>query len=170
MPQHSSLSADPTKAAPASALSQLSREELGAFCQAIYAAQREIRNVTRRLAEEYGIGQRGPWIIGLIQRGTVHPSDVTDVLRIGRSLMTIELERLMQAGLIERRKSAEDGRKQELTLSPLGLGAYQRFIERLRDVVVERLAHYDSGDLAFCTRMLSDLSLGMAFDDRSDCD
>jgi DNA-binding MarR family transcriptional regulator len=137
----------------------LSREDIGLFGNAIAIASRQWRSAAKSIREEYGLGPHGPWIIGLIaSRQVVYPSDLTRVLRCGRSLISAELNKLSDAALINCRKSEEDGRQIELTLTPLGIAANARLAESLSSMLEERLGHYVRDDILDCVRVLRDLA------------
>ena len=145
---------------PAAGRVPLSLEEMGKLCQLITAAQRELRGATRGIAEEFSLGHRGAWIIGMISKGIVFPSDLTDMMRISRSLMAAELERLVQAGLITSRKNERDGRRLELALTPLGEGANDRLGRDIDRMFQERLSSYSREQILLCMRILTDVSAG----------
>lgn len=137
----------------------LSRDDIGFLGNAIALASRQWRAAVKQLREEYALGPHGPWIIGLIASNHVgYPSDLTRVLRCGRSLISAELNKLSEAGLINCRKSDEDGRQIELTVTPLGLAANERVAESLTSMLHERLGHYSREEILYCARILRDLA------------
>jgi DNA-binding MarR family transcriptional regulator len=137
----------------------LSWDDIGLLGNAIAIASRQWRAAVKRLREEYALGPHGPWIIGLIASNHVaYPSDLTRVLRCGRSLISAELNKLNEAGLINCRKSEEDGRQIELSVTPLGLAANERVAESLTSMLHERLSHYNRDEILDCARILRDLA------------
>src|SRR4051794_40566389 len=78
----------------------LSWEDIGFFGNAIAIASRQWRTAAKQVRDEYSLGPHGPWIIGLIASNqVVYPSDLTKILRCGRSLISAELNKLNEAGL-----------------------------------------------------------------------
>jgi DNA-binding MarR family transcriptional regulator len=137
----------------------LSWEDIGFFGNAIAIASRQWRIAAKQVREEYALGPHGPWIIGLIASNhVVYPSDLTKVLRCGRSLISAELNKLSEAGLINCRKSEEDGRQIELSVTPLGAEMNKRVAEGLTSLLEERLVHYTREDILYCARLLRDLA------------
>lgn len=138
---------------------QLSWEEIGFICEGMVFASRSLAVATRRITEEYSLGPRGAWITMLISIGqVVFPLDLTKMFRIGRSLITAELTRLSDAGLITYRKSASDGRRVELALTPLGQSVHRRVREELSTLVTRRLAAYTREEALLCGRILHDFN------------
>jgi DNA-binding MarR family transcriptional regulator len=88
----------------------------------------------------------------------VYPSELTRILRCGRSLISAELNKLSDAGLINCRKSDEDGRQIELTVTPLGVAANEQVAESLASLLEERLGHYSREEILYCARILRDLA------------
>lgn len=138
----------------------LSLEEMGKLCQVIAAAQRELRSATKGVTEEYSLGPRGAWIIGMIGKGTVFPSDLAQRLRISPSLVAAELERLVEAGLITSRKNERDARRLELALTSSGEAANARLGRDLEEMLRKRLSDYTREEILLCMRILSDFSAG----------
>jgi DNA-binding MarR family transcriptional regulator len=137
----------------------LSWEDIGFFGNAIAIASRQWRLAAKQVRDEYALGPHGPWIIGLIASNhVVYPSDLTKVLRCGRSLISAELNKLSEAGLINCRKSEEDGRQIELSVTPLGAEMNKRVAEGLTSMLEERLVHYTREDILYCARLLRDLA------------
>jgi DNA-binding MarR family transcriptional regulator len=138
---------------------ELSWDEIGFICQGLVFASRGFRVATRRITEEYSLGPRGAWITMLISLGqVVFPLDLTKMFQIGRSLITAELTRLSDAGLIDYRRCASDGRRVELVLTPLGQTVQRQVKEELAKLVTRRLASYTREQALLCARMLHDFN------------
>lgn len=135
---------------------KLSWEEIGFISEGMSFASRPIRNATQDITDEYSLGPRGAWMIRLISRGEVYPLDMTKVFHIGRSLITAELTRLIDAGLITYSKSSNDGRRVELTLTPLGELVNRRVKQELTKLITRRLSSYTREEVLLCARMLHD--------------
>lgn len=142
---------------------KLSWEDIGYFGNAIAIASRQWRSAAKAVRDEYALGPHGPWIVGLMASTHVlYPSDLTRVLRCGRSLISAELNKLSEAGLINTRKSEDDGRQIELTLTPLGAEVNARIAEGLTTMVEERLVHHSRDEVMACANLLRDLAGGGA--------
>jgi DNA-binding MarR family transcriptional regulator len=138
----------------------LSWDEIGFLCEGLSLASRPMGLAVRAITEEYSLGPRGAWITILIGAGQVFfPLDLTNVFQIGRSLITAELTRLTEAGLITYAKSASDGRRVELKLTALGDTVHRRVKEELSKLVLRRLSSYKREEALLCARMLRDFRL-----------
>jgi DNA-binding MarR family transcriptional regulator len=141
---------------------ELSWEEIGLFAQGLSFASRPIADATKRITEEYGLGPRGAWILHLIAGHLVtYPLDLTNFFRIGRSLITAELTRLTEAGLVTYLKRTDDRRRFELHLTPLGEKVEARVQEELTKVILDRFSSYSREEVLFCSRMLNDFVSGV---------
>ena len=134
----------------------LSYNDIGFLMLGISFASRPLRAATTGITAEYSLGPRGAWFLRLISRGGVYPLDIAKLFQIGRSLVTAELVRLADAGLITYRKTADDGRRSELTLTSLGNKVNQRVKAEVRRLVTQRLGAYSREEILLCARMLRD--------------
>ena len=136
---------------------ELTWEEIGYICEGLVLAPRPQKAATQSITEQYSLGPRGAWITQLISLGeVVFPLDLTKFFQIGRSLITAELTRLSDAGLIAYRKSDKDGRRVELTLTPLGEKVQRRVKAELANLVTRQLASYTREQALLFGRMLHD--------------
>jgi DNA-binding MarR family transcriptional regulator len=136
---------------------QLSWEDIGFICEGLAFASRLLWSAIEDITEQYSLGPRGAWIVRLVGRSDMSPLELTNVFRVGRSLITAELVRLTQAKLITYEKSASDGRRVELTLTPLGRTVERRIKDSLTKLVTERLESYTREEILLCGRMLRDI-------------
>jgi DNA-binding MarR family transcriptional regulator len=136
---------------------KLSWEEIGFLAQGLSFSSRPMKHAIRNVTNEHSLGPRGGWILILISTGqVVFPLDITNVFRVGRSLITAELNRLAEARLITYRKNGGDRRRVELALTPLGEKACARVRDELAKLIVQRFAGYSREDVLLCARMLHD--------------
>lgn len=138
---------------------ELSWDEISFITGGMTLALRPISTATNNITKEYSLGRRGAWILILISTGHVFPLELTNVFRVGRSLVTAELTRLTEAGLINYRKSNRDGRRTELALTPLGEKVCLQVRELLTNLVIQRLSGYTRSEILLCARLLRDFSL-----------
>lgn len=136
---------------------ELSWEEIGFILEGLVIAPRPMRAATRSITEQYSLGPRGAWICVLVSIGeVVFPLDLTKFFQIGRSLITAELTRLNDAGLIAYQRNDNDGRRVELTLTPLGETVQRKVKTKLAKLVTRRLAPYTREQALMFGRMLHD--------------
>lgn len=136
----------------------LSDEEVAHLCSVMGVAPRQLAKVREEITEQFDLGPRGAWILGMIGVGIDSPSRLADALRIGRSLATTELNRLSDAGLIEAQRGHGDGRRSQLRLTASGLEANERLGRALTTFVNTRLAGYTREELMLCARILRDFA------------
>ncbi len=135
---------------------KLSWEEIGFLCEGMSFASRPMELSVKDINEEYGLGPRGAWITILIASGQMYPLSLAEIFRVGRSLITAELTRLADAGLIEYAQSAEDGRRVELRLTSAGNAVQRRVRDQLSKLVLRRLQGYRREDVLLCAQILRD--------------
>lgn len=136
--------------------STLSWDEIGYISEGLAFASRSLHPATRLVTEEFSLGPRGAWMLSLISNGNVYPLDIAKVIGIGRSLISAELARMTDAGLIDSRKNPQDGRRTELFLTPLGEETCRRVRAGLTKIVAAQLANYTREELLLCARMMHD--------------
>jgi DNA-binding MarR family transcriptional regulator len=98
----------------------------------------------------------------LINIGETYPLDLARVFKVGRSLITSELTRLSDAGLITSDQSTTEGRRVQLKLTAAGSGVQRRVKRELSRLVFERLGGYTREEILLCARMMRDFRLGPA--------
>ena len=135
----------------------LSWDELGPILEGLAFAQRPLRAATRRITRQYDLGPRGAFILSLISSGKIYPLDLSDMLKAGRSLITAELARLTEAGLVTASPGRHDRRRSELALTSLGQKACQHVRNEMARIVRRNLAAYSAEDLLLFSRMLRDV-------------
>jgi DNA-binding MarR family transcriptional regulator len=137
----------------------LSWGEIGVLCQGLSLAGRTLKSTSKKITEKYSLGPRGAWILVLVLGGeVVYPLDVTNFFRIGRSLITAELNRLNQARLIAQQRTTHDQRRWKLVLTRSGEKAAQTVRDELSNFVMRRLSSYTRAEVLLCSRMLHDLN------------
>lgn len=141
----------PDGAAPASA--GLDPVLLSRIVAGLVFAQRPINAAGSAVTERYSLGPRGAFILSLIDKGIEYPKDLALMLRIGRSLVTAELARLADAGLIAA-QTGDDRRRSLLRLTPLGSEVTAEFRARVADLVLTRLAAYSRDQVELFATML----------------
>lgn len=139
-----------------------SREALGwadlqFVVEGLAYGQRPMRAATREVVRKYGLRPRGPWILSLISNGARHPLELSKTLRVGRSLITAELERLVEAKLVETRPGQRDRRQVELSLTPEGETACEQVRTEMARIVARNLSVYSREEVRLFSRMLRDV-------------
>lgn len=138
-------------------VASLSWAELGPLLEGLAFAQRPLLAATRQVTRQYDLGPRGAFILSLISSGKIYPLDLSDMLKAGRSLITAELGRLTEAGLVTASPGRHDRRRSELTLTKLGQEACQRVRDEMARIVRRNLAGYSAEEVMLFARMLLDV-------------
>ncbi len=139
-------------------------DEIGFMWEGIAFANRALRATTNAVTEKYDLGPRGAWILNLLSHGPAFPLDLAQLLCVGRSLITAELTRLTDAGLVTTR-TGTDRRRTELTLTPLGQAACQLIRDEMQASALRNLASYSADEVKLFARMLRDLRRGAEDDE-----
>lgn len=137
---------------------ELGWTEVAAIAEGLAFGPRALRAATDKVTERYDLGPRGAWILNVISHGIAYPIELATVFRVGRSLITAELSRLTDAGLIAARPGQDDRRRTELTLTPLGRKVSEQIREDLMAVIQRRLAGYSVAEVRLAGEMLRALS------------
>lgn len=138
--------------------STIGRDEIAFIAEGLAFGPRALRAATAKVTERYGLGPRGAWILNVISNGVAYPLELASVFCVGRSLITAELARLTEAGLIDSRPGQNDRRKTELTLTLLGKQASAEVRDEMAAIVRRRLAGYDAGEVRLAAEILRALS------------
>ncbi|HEX7820142.1 MAG TPA: MarR family transcriptional regulator [Sphingobium sp.] len=138
---------------------ELTVEEIGFFYASLHSARDQLSGVTKMVAKEFSLGPRGPWMLSLIGKQPMFPHELAVFFRVGRSLITAELDRLAGAGLIISEKNAEDGRRVEITLTKAGQRVRQRVSEELAALLQSRLIGFSREEILHCSTILHAFSI-----------
>lgn len=131
--------------------------EIGLVVEGLAFGQRPIRAAAREVTERFGLGPRGAFILSLISSGICYPLDLATALKIGRSLVTAELDKLRDAGLVTATPGEEDRRRSRLALTPAGEAACEEVRSTMQRIVTRNLAAYSPDEVRLFVRMLRDV-------------
>lgn len=119
-------------------------------------AQRPINSAGKEATERLDLGPRGTFILSLVNRGVRYPKDLAMVLQVGRSLISSELSRLTEAGLIAT-TAGDDRRRSELSLTAAGEAVNTAVRARLVAKLELGLSDYSADQAQLFARMLRDV-------------
>jgi DNA-binding MarR family transcriptional regulator len=129
-------------------------EDIGFLCEGLAFAQRPLREGTERITRQYDLGPRGAFILNLLSNGLMYPLDLANALGCGRSLITAELSRLTDAGLVATRPGTVDRRRVELTLTPEGQEATTAIRQETSRIIRDNLCGYSVDEIRKFAEML----------------
>jgi DNA-binding MarR family transcriptional regulator len=137
---------------------ELGRQEIEFLAEGLAFGPRALHAAASKVTQRYNLGPRGAWILNVISHGVAYPLELASVFCVGRSLITAELARLIEAGLVDSRPGQDDRRKTELTLTPLGKQASAEIRDDLLAIVRRRLAGFDGQEVRLVAEVLRALS------------
>lgn len=143
--------------APASEGAGLGWDELGFICEGLSFGQRPVRAAAREVTRRYNLGPRGAFILSLISNGVAYPIELAAVFQVGRSLITAELTRLTDAGLIIATPGTDDRRRLRQTLTAQGEAACEEVRGAMAHIVSRNLGAYSVDEIKLFARMLHDV-------------
>jgi DNA-binding MarR family transcriptional regulator len=117
-------------------------DDIGYLINGLAFAQTPVREATNGVTQKYNLGPRGAYILRLLANGLLYPLDLANALCCGRSLITAELARLTDAGLVDSQPGQTDRRRSELTLTALGQKETDKLRLEIRRIVSANLADY----------------------------
>lgn len=132
-------------------------DDIGYLSHGLVFGARPLLQATRSVTERYSLGPRGGWMLNLIGGGLFHPHELSDVLRIGRSLVSAELARLTEAGLVTSTTGKADKRRSELKLTASGQAALDEIRSELFRSLTSALKDYSPSQVRMLAKMLHDL-------------
>lgn len=135
----------------------LTWDDVGPLCHGLVFAQRPIHAATKGVTERNSLGPRGAWLLNLISAGVNFPHELSEVMGIGRSLMSAELVRLTDAGLIVSKPGATDKRRTELALTDKGEVEHKVIHAEIERILRAGLVNYSPDEVRMFTRMLRDM-------------
>lgn len=147
-----------TPARCASGASDIGWEEIAFLAEGLAFGPRALHAAAAKVTERHNLGPRGAWILNVITHGIVYPLELSQIFEVGRSLITAELARLTEAGLVDARPGKDDRRKTELTLTPLGEAVSAEVRAELSAIVRRRLAGFDAAEARIAAEVFRALS------------
>jgi len=132
-------------------------DDIGYLSHGLVFGPRPLLQATRGVTERYSLRPRGGWVLHLIGGGLFHPHELSDVLKIGRSLVSAELARLTEAGLITSSTGKSDKRRSELKLTTAGEEALAEIRAELFRSLTSALKSYSPVQVRMLSKMLHDL-------------
>lgn len=143
-------------AARSGGAADLTNDEFGFLIEGLAFAPRPLRAAAQQATRDLDLGPRGAFILRLVAGGVAFPNELAAVLKVGRSLITAELAKLTEAGLIVATPGARDRRRSQLSLTPAGAALARRVHGALRQAIARNLAAYSADDIRMFARMLHD--------------
>jgi DNA-binding MarR family transcriptional regulator len=132
-------------------------DELGFICEGLSFGQRPIRAAARSVTQRYNLGPRGAFILSLISNGIAYPLELAAIFKVGRSLITAELTKLTEAGLVVATPGEDDRRRSRQALTPAGETACEEVRGAMAHIITRNLSGYSPEEVRLFSRMLHDV-------------
>jgi DNA-binding MarR family transcriptional regulator len=136
---------------------KLAWDDLGLLFDGLAHALLPLKIATQGVTAKYDLGPRGAWILSLISGGVRTPKDLANALHISRALVTIELNRVTKARLVEARPDVNDKRQLDLSLTALGASACTHVRSEMARIVKRNLAPYTTDEIRLVAWALRDV-------------
>jgi DNA-binding MarR family transcriptional regulator len=130
-------------------------DRIGALMEGLAYAQRPIHAAARAITKQLGLGPRGAFILNLLSQGCEYPHELASKLSTSRSLVTSDLNRLIDAGLVAAISSDSDKRMTRLHLTAAGAKICADIRGEMARIVQRNLARYSDAELSLFTDMLT---------------
>lgn len=129
------------------------------FMKLLWRLDHALQTTSRRMAESLGV--TGPQRLALRVVGRfpgITPGETAAVLRLHPSTVTVVVQGLERAGLVERSEDPADRRRTRLAATPAGRKVAAASAGTVEEAVRRTLARVDPADLATAARVLTALA------------
>ena len=128
------------------------------FLGAATDIRRMISTLTMPVAREHGISERALGIIFLVYAGLDRPGLLVEYLNVLPSTITSDIDKLVEAGLLQRVASDADRRVTRIEVTPKGAEAQRKSLRQLHEFFRAKAAGVALEELHACIATLRKLS------------
>lgn len=129
-------------------------DKIGKLVEGLAYASRPIHASARDVAKKLGLGRRGPFILNLVSEGREYPNELATKFGTSRSLITADLNRLIEAGLLTATSAETDKRRTRLQLTEAGRVVCGNIRSEMARIVTRNLATYSEDETRLFMEML----------------
>lgn len=141
---------------PEAGLDNAQWNELRSIIEGLVFAARPIRAAAQKVAQKHGISHQSAYILSLLQGGLIYPVELASTLQVSRSLITKEITRLQEAGMITAEQDAKDKRRTILALTAVGESICGEVRAAMARDVQVKVGRYSAGQIKLFGEMLRD--------------
>lgn len=129
-------------------------DRIGALVDGLAYSSRPIHASVRDVRKKLGLGRRGPFILNLVSEGCEYPNELATKFRTSRSLITADLNRLIEAGLLTSAPAETDKRRTRLQLTEAGRIVCGNVRREMARIVTRNLVAYSDDETRLFMEML----------------
>ncbi|MCR5870999.1 MULTISPECIES: MarR family winged helix-turn-helix transcriptional regulator [unclassified Sphingomonas] len=111
-----------------------------------------------RFAQDHGLGPRGIWIMSWISEGQGNPGAIARAMILPPSVISGDLNRLVEQGLVVRQRGAADGRRLDYSLTETGQALLAKAHARYVAILQGKFAEYPPDQIDALLRILFEIS------------
>jgi DNA-binding MarR family transcriptional regulator len=119
-------------------------------------ANRPLFAAANDVKQKYGLGPRGAFILNLVSEGMDYPNQLATKLGTSRSLISADIGRLTEAGLLAGTTGTGDKRTMRLSLTPEGARVCEAIRTKMASLITRNLSAYSARDIKLFAAMLHD--------------
>lgn len=109
-------------------------------------------------AEKRDLGNRGMWALRRIRDGDLYPKTIANAMMVAPSMVTSDLQRLVNAGLARGEPDPHDRRRTQFHITEAGRAVSDEGFRIYEKVITRKLMEYDRNELENFFRILDDLA------------
>jgi DNA-binding MarR family transcriptional regulator len=129
-------------------------DTIGKLVEGLAYSSRPIHASVRDVTKKLGLGRRGPFILNLVSEGAEFPNELATKFRTSRSLITADLNRLIDAGLLTSAPAETDKRRTRLQLTEAGRIVCGNIRREMARIVTRNLVAYSEDETRLFMEML----------------
>jgi DNA-binding MarR family transcriptional regulator len=129
-------------------------DTIGKLVEGLAYSSRPIHASVRDVTKKLGLGRRGPFILNLVSEGAEFPNELATKFRTSRSLITADLNRLIEAGLLTATPAETDKRRTRLQLTEAGRIVCGNIRREMARIVTRNLVAYSEDETRLFMEML----------------
>lgn len=131
-------------------------DDLQYVIEGLMYAPRPVHAAMQSATHRYKLAPKGAYILTLLDQGITFPAELALALRISKSMITKELARLAEAGLISVSMDDADKRRSALSLTAAGKQACEDVRKSMTHMLRRNLGRYSPEQVRLLADMLRD--------------
>jgi len=142
---------------PAHLHARLPSGPIGRLLASIGNLSTSLGAIHSRFAQANDIGPRGIWILSWISEGQGNPGAIARAMILPPSVISGDLNRLVECGLVVRQRAAADARRLDYSLTQAGQALLAQAHARYVEILADKFAKYPAEQVDALLRMLFEI-------------